>query len=135
MSKKTYCVAVVGATGAVGNEFLRCLEQRRFPLSELRLLASARSLGKTLTLGTELFYHGAEGEATPQTKSATLLDFGGYYKFRDPGFQLLFCYGHTVNGQRENYGYLGLYWTWANKSSGTETAMANLGPPTGLGRF
>src|SRR3954469_1675985 len=41
-------VAVVGATGAVGVEFLRCLEKRRFPLGELRLLASARSRGKKL---------------------------------------------------------------------------------------
>ena len=41
-------VAIVGATGAVGVELLRCLEQRRFPLSELRLLASARSAGKSM---------------------------------------------------------------------------------------
>jgi len=41
-------VAIVGATGAVGLEMLGCLERRRFPLSELRLLASARSAGKTL---------------------------------------------------------------------------------------
>lgn len=41
-------VAVVGATGAVGIELIGCLEQRKFPLSELRLLASARSAGKTL---------------------------------------------------------------------------------------
>jgi len=41
-------VAVVGATGAVGVELIRCLEQRNFPLSQLRLLASARSAGKTL---------------------------------------------------------------------------------------
>ena len=40
-------VAVVGATGAVGVEMLRCLEQRNFPVRELRLLASARSAGKT----------------------------------------------------------------------------------------
>ncbi|MEM9019162.1 MAG: aspartate-semialdehyde dehydrogenase [Planctomycetota bacterium] len=40
-------VAIVGATGAVGQEFLRVLEQRRFPMSEVRLLASARSAGKT----------------------------------------------------------------------------------------
>jgi aspartate-semialdehyde dehydrogenase len=40
-------VAVVGATGAVGAEMAQCLEQRNFPVSELRLLASARSLGKT----------------------------------------------------------------------------------------
>jgi len=41
-------VAVVGATGAVGVELIRVLEQREFPLAELRLFASARSAGKTL---------------------------------------------------------------------------------------
>jgi aspartate-semialdehyde dehydrogenase len=41
-------VAIVGATGAVGVEMIGCLERRRFPLAELRLLASARSAGKTL---------------------------------------------------------------------------------------
>ncbi len=41
-------VAIVGATGAVGVEFLRCLEERNFPLAELRLFASARSAGKTM---------------------------------------------------------------------------------------
>jgi aspartate-semialdehyde dehydrogenase len=41
-------VAVVGATGAVGIELIHCLEQRNFPLSELRLFASARSAGKSL---------------------------------------------------------------------------------------
>lgn len=41
-------VAIVGATGAVGVEFLRCLEERSFPLAELRLLASARSVGKQM---------------------------------------------------------------------------------------
>src|ERR1700751_365818 len=41
-------VAVVGATGAVGVELMQCLEQRNFPLSNLRLFASARSAGKTL---------------------------------------------------------------------------------------
>jgi aspartate-semialdehyde dehydrogenase len=46
-SRPTFVVAVVGATGAVGVEMARCLEQRNFPVSELRLLASARSAGKT----------------------------------------------------------------------------------------
>jgi len=41
-------VAIVGATGAVGVELLRCLERRRFPLSDLRLFASGRSAGKRL---------------------------------------------------------------------------------------
>lgn len=38
-------VAIVGATGAVGREFIRLLETRKFPVAELRLLASARSAG------------------------------------------------------------------------------------------
>jgi len=46
--KKAPVVAVVGATGAVGLELIRCLEERRFPLAELRLYASARSAGRTL---------------------------------------------------------------------------------------
>ncbi|MEN6541091.1 aspartate-semialdehyde dehydrogenase [Parvibaculum sp.] len=41
-------VAIVGATGAVGVEMIRCLEERNFPLSGLRLLASPRSAGRKL---------------------------------------------------------------------------------------
>jgi aspartate-semialdehyde dehydrogenase len=41
-------VAIAGATGAVGVEMLRCLEQRNFPVGELTLLASARSAGKKM---------------------------------------------------------------------------------------
>jgi aspartate-semialdehyde dehydrogenase len=41
-------VAIMGATGAVGSELLDILEERNFPLGELRLLASARSAGKSL---------------------------------------------------------------------------------------
>ena len=44
----SYRIAVVGATGAVGQEILRTLERRRFPVAELRPLASARSAGKTV---------------------------------------------------------------------------------------
>jgi hypothetical protein len=93
-----------------------------------------RDLGKKVTLGTEVFYHGLEGWATPQTRPATLIDIGGYYKFRDPGFQLLFCYGHTAVGQRENYAYLGLYWTWGKKSGDPDKTTNGFGPPAGVGR-
>jgi aspartate-semialdehyde dehydrogenase len=41
-------VAIMGATGAVGQEFLRILEERHFPLSDILLLASTRSAGKTM---------------------------------------------------------------------------------------
>ncbi len=46
--KDKYVVAVVGATGAVGNEMIATVEERNFPVSELRLFASERSEGKTL---------------------------------------------------------------------------------------
>ncbi len=39
-------IAVVGVTGAVGQEFLRILEQRQFPYASIKMLASARSAGK-----------------------------------------------------------------------------------------
>src|SRR3954465_166109 len=42
-------VVIVGATGAVGQEFLTVLAERNFPMKSLRLLASARSAGKTVT--------------------------------------------------------------------------------------
>ena len=46
--KDTYVVAVVGATGAVGNEMIATLEERKFPVKKLRLFASDRSEGKKL---------------------------------------------------------------------------------------
>lgn len=45
---KKYNVAILGATGAVGAEFLKLMEERDFPFAELRLLASARSAGKQI---------------------------------------------------------------------------------------
>jgi aspartate-semialdehyde dehydrogenase len=44
-------IAIIGATGAVGVEFLSIFEQRRFPVGDLRLFASARSAGKSLPFG------------------------------------------------------------------------------------
>jgi aspartate-semialdehyde dehydrogenase len=46
-------IAIVGAAGAVGNELLRILDQRRFPGAELRLLASPRSAGRRLAFADE----------------------------------------------------------------------------------
>lgn len=46
--KDKYVLAVVGATGAVGNEMVATLEQRNFPIGNLRLFASERSEGKTI---------------------------------------------------------------------------------------
>lgn len=47
--KNKYVVAVVGATGAVGNEMVAVLEERNFPVEKLRLFASERSEGKTIS--------------------------------------------------------------------------------------
>ncbi len=55
-SKKLYNIAVVGATGAVGTEFLKIVAERRFPLKGLKLLATERSAGKRIPFG--------EGEIT-----------------------------------------------------------------------
>ncbi len=50
-----YHIAVVGATGAVGIEMIKTLEKRNFPVKDLTLLASARSVGKTIPFkGTQI---------------------------------------------------------------------------------
>jgi len=62
-----YHVAIVGATGAVGQELLSILDERKFPVSKLSLLASARSAGRTLAFAgddlsvQELTEHGFRG--------------------------------------------------------------------------
>ena len=62
--KSTYNVAVLGATGAVGQNIIRLLEEREFPLGELRLLASGRSKGTVVPFkGKELVVE----EATPES--------------------------------------------------------------------
>ena len=61
---KSYRVGILGATGAVGREMMKVLAERDFPLSELRLLASARSAGKKLTFkGQELTIREAADDA------------------------------------------------------------------------
>ncbi len=56
-------VAIVGATGAVGREFIGCIERRGIPLKSLKLLASARSAGKTYDFRGQTL---AVEETTPQ---------------------------------------------------------------------
>jgi aspartate-semialdehyde dehydrogenase len=61
---KEYKVAIAGATGLVGQEFIRVLEQRNFPMSSIELLASERSVGKRLLVkGEEIEVK----EATPES--------------------------------------------------------------------
>ena len=52
-SLKDLTIAVVGATGAVGNEFLRIMEQRHPDLPTLKLLASSRSAGRKMAVGSQ----------------------------------------------------------------------------------
>ncbi|MGM9986504.1 MAG: aspartate-semialdehyde dehydrogenase [Bacillaceae bacterium] len=59
-----YCVAVVGATGAVGTKMIETLADRNFPISELRLLSSKRSAGKVLHYKNEEI---TVQEATPES--------------------------------------------------------------------
>jgi hypothetical protein len=87
---------------------------KNYPFSGLLV---QRQLSKKLTLGTELFGHGAEGPAATSTRAATLLDLGGIYEFK-PGFDLLFAAGRSIHGQPETYTYLSLYWTWGPGGAG-----------------
>ena len=48
MSKKSFSVGIVGATGAVGEEILGVMEQKKFPVSSLKLFASDKSAGKVV---------------------------------------------------------------------------------------
>jgi aspartate-semialdehyde dehydrogenase len=53
MSEKSVNVAVAGATGAVGNQMIECLEERDFPVKSIKLLASHRSVGRKLRFRDE----------------------------------------------------------------------------------
>ncbi|MDY6028799.1 MAG: aspartate-semialdehyde dehydrogenase [Acidaminococcaceae bacterium] len=61
---KKYNLAILGATGAVGTEFLKLLEERNFPLGELRLLASRRSAGKKIEFMGKTYTVEEAGEAS-----------------------------------------------------------------------
>ncbi|MCB9480687.1 MAG: aspartate-semialdehyde dehydrogenase [Desulfobacteraceae bacterium] len=64
MTQKKFNVAVAGATGAVGNVMIKCLEERNFPVANLKLLASKRSAGKKLR------FKGDEVEVEEMTKDS-----------------------------------------------------------------
>ncbi len=59
-----YTVAILGATGAVGTQMLQCLDEQDFPVGKLKLLASARSVGKKVAFrGQEVEIEEARPEA------------------------------------------------------------------------
>src|SRR6478672_10638493 len=64
MTRPSFTVAVVGATGAVGRTMIQVLLERDFPVGELRLLASERSAGRTVSIeGRTLEIQIANGDA------------------------------------------------------------------------
>src|SRR6185437_7195429 len=96
-------------------------------------LLAKYTLNQRLELGGEVFAHGAEGAAAPQTGASAMLDIGGYYHFKNPDHQVLFCYGHSVAGQSENYLYLGMYRTWGKDQAagGAQPGAMLAGPALG----
>jgi hypothetical protein len=89
-----------------------------------------RELSEQWELGAEVFAHGREGFAAAQTGRSAMIDVGGYYHFKhNTNEQILFCYGHSVAGQTENYAYLGMYWTWGkdDKNASPDQQKASAG--------
>ena len=91
---------------------------KNYPFSGLLV---QREMNKRLTLGVELFGHGAEGAAATSTRASTMADLGGIFELHK-GFDLLFAGGRSVYGQPETYTYLALYWTWGRGGGGVEDA-------------
>lgn len=83
-----------------------------------------RVVSERWELSAEVFAHAREGFAAAQTEASTTVDVGGYYHFKQQGWQLLFAYGHSVAGQTENYAYLGLYKTWGKDRGASMGASA-----------
>ncbi|MDG2615241.1 aspartate-semialdehyde dehydrogenase [Thermoleptolyngbya sichuanensis XZ-Cy5] len=74
---QSYRVAILGATGAVGTELLSLLEERRFPLADLKLLASPRSAGQTLMFQGESLTVEAVGDRAFDNIDIVLASAGG----------------------------------------------------------
>src|SRR5579864_9648485 len=102
---RSFRVAVVGATGLVGESMIAILQERHFPVSELHALASNRSLGKSVKFGGRtvaveelegfdfsradigLFSAGAEISAEYAPKAAAagciVIDNTSHYRYED----------------------------------------------------
>src|ERR1700712_4536532 len=98
-------VAIVGATGAVGREFLTVLAERKFPIKSLKLLASAKSAGKQIDFagktyiveeltkdsfkGIEIAFFSAGGSISKEfapaavTAKAVVVDNTSYFRMKD----------------------------------------------------
>ncbi|MDD2357581.1 MAG: transporter [Thiovulaceae bacterium] len=80
-----------------------------------------KDVGTKWSLGGEIF---AREKDTVDGMSATILNFGGFYKFT-PDFNLLFSAGRSINGESHTVGYIGLWWTFGGDEQDTkQTASA-----------
>src|SRR5438128_1169426 len=70
-------VAVVGVTGAVGQEFLTVLAERRFPIGKLQMLASARSAGKKIEFAGQTYTVGELTKDSFKDVQIALFSAGG----------------------------------------------------------
>lgn len=77
MNKKTYNVAVVGATGAVGKTMLEVLQQRKFPIQNIYPLASRRSAGEALVFNGQTVRVGDLAEFDFNQVDIALFSAGG----------------------------------------------------------
>jgi hypothetical protein len=109
-----------GIDGGAGYTVVPQTGYRNYPYGAFLV---EKNVNERLDLSIEVFSHAREGFAAAQTQASTLIDAGGYYHFKSPGLQLLFAYGHSIAGQTENYGYLGLYKTWG-KDKGSDKKSA-----------
>jgi hypothetical protein len=108
--------------GGAGYQVVPQTGYRNFPYTGWLV---KRELNDRLELGVEVFAHGREGYAAAQTEASTMIDMGGYYHFKKhKDEQFLFCYGHSVAGQTENYAYVGMYWTWGKDDKGKDDKAA-----------
>jgi hypothetical protein len=81
-----------------------------------------RDLSEKVTLGGEVF---AQGPTMAGERATTFLNFGGFYNFTK-SFSLLFTAGHSILGEQNTIGYLGLYWTWGAPSKDRAATQARL---------
>ena len=77
MSEKKLNVAVAGATGAVGNQMISCLEEADFPVGSIKLLASSRSVGRTLRFKGDLIAVEELSEGSFKGMDIALFSAGG----------------------------------------------------------
>ena len=119
--------------GGAGETVVPQTDYRNFPYGGILL---KYTFGERLEFGGEVFAHGKEGFAAAQTQASTLIDMGGvYHRKHNPNEQFLFCYGHSVAGQTENYAYVGMYWTWGKDAGKSPAASAFLGQRMNAGGF